>query len=466
MAQIPFGFVSAAQGRRSLMNDICSAVSAEFGSSDKSDLHSLPFSALVPALSFALDLTEGRPMGHVLRSCVIGMRIGRAIQLPDAILSNLYCALILKDVGCSSNSSRTPEIVGSSESSVKSEASTVWKKRAALDREEGAYHAATAPVSLDELIRSRCERAASISHDLGLAAEVTEAIYAVDERWDGSGSPIGLHGEQISLLARIISIAQAIDIATERFGRVTALEIISRRSGTWFDNDLVVAANLLHDRGELWEDLQPAGLLARVMALEPEHRTQAVVQCSVDDICIAFAEVVDAKSPFTFAHSTGVARVAVSIAERMGVDQESVKILHRAALLHDIGKLSVPTSILEKPCGLNEAEWSYIHQHPRYTWEILSKIPGFEEIAIIAAAHHERLDGSGYPHGLSESELPLLARILAVADVYDALSCSRPYRKKLDSEQVLKLMRGDGPHALDQSCLNALASVAKQAYLV
>src|ERR1700754_2514069 len=166
------------------MNDICSAVSAEFGKSDKSDLHSLPFSALVPALSFALDLTEGRPMGHVLRSCVIGMRIGRAIKLPEAMLSNLYCALILKDVGCSNNSSRTPEIVGAGELSGERSASIVWKKHAALDREERAYHAANAPVSLEELIRSRCERAASISHDLGLPAEVTEAIYAVDERWN------------------------------------------------------------------------------------------------------------------------------------------------------------------------------------------------------------------------------------------------------------------------------------------
>jgi putative nucleotidyltransferase with HDIG domain len=447
------------------MNDICSAVSAELGESDKSDLHSLPFSALVPALSFALDLTEGRPMGHVLRSCILGMRIGMAIRLPETMLSNLYCALILKDVGCSSNSSRTPEIVGPIDPSEKRDVSTAWKRPTEVEREQ-AYHQTTASVSLEELIRSRCERAASISHDLGLAAEVTEAIYAVDERWDGSGSPIGLQGSQISLLARIVSIAQAIDIAAERFGRATALEIISRRSGTWFDNDLVITVNLLHDRGELWEELQPAGLLSRVVALEPEHRTKAIVQCSIDDICIAFAEVVDAKSPFTFAHSTGVAKVAVSIAEWMGVDREEIKLLHRAALLHDIGKLSVPTSILEKPGGLSEAEWTYIRQHPRYTWEIISKIPGFEGIAMIAAAHHERLDGSGYPHGLREAELPLLARILAVADVYDALSCSRPYRKKLDCEQVLKLMRGDGPHALDQSCLNALAGVTKQAYII
>ena len=219
-----------------------------------------------------------------------------------------------------------------------------------------------------------------------------------------------------------------------------------------------MATNLLHDRGELWKDLRTQELLSHVIDLEPTG-LHAVVDCAVEDICVAFAEVVDAKSPFTFAHSTSVASIAVSIAEKMGMDQENIKLLYRAALLHDIGKLSVPTSILEKPGVLTQVEWSYIHQHPRYTHEILSKIPGFGEIAAIAATHHERLDGSGYPHGLVASELSLPARILCVADVYDALSSARPYRKQLERNQVLKLMRSDAPHALDQSCLDALSSV-------
>ena len=182
----------------------------------------------------------------------------------------------------------------------------------------------------------------------------------------------------------------------------------------------------------------------------------------MDNICLAFAEVVDAKSPFTFTHSTGVARTAISIAKVMGLHSRDTKLLERAALLHDIGKLGVPNVILEKPGKLTPWEWHYIYKHPRYTKEILDKIPGFEEIAEVAAAHHEKLDGSGYPRGLQGSQLPLLARILTVADIYDALSSSRPYRLKLQCEEVLTLMRGDAPLTLDQSCMDALATAMRQ----
>ena len=439
---------------------------------------SLPFSSLIPSLSFALDLTEGQPMGHVLRSCLIGMRIGEMIRLPEAMQANLYYALLLKDIGCNSNFSRTSEIIGPSrlrskvaalrewvsveleefQSSTEKESSG-WRSqngiRRTLDKTESYCF------SFDEASRRRCERGARISRDLGLPREVTEAIYEVDERWDGTGNPNGLRGEEISLLSRIISLAQTLDIAATRYGRATAIDIVSRRCGTWFDTGLVTMANLLHGRHDLWEDLESPGLLSLVISLEPSHQIQASDQLAVDDICFAFAEVVDAKSPFTFTHSTGVAKIAVSIAEMMGQDPRSSKLLQRAGHLHDIGKLSVPNFILEKPGSLTSKEWGYIRQHPRYTKEILYKIPGFEETAEIAAAHHEKLDGSGYPHGLHSSELPLSARILTVADIYDALCSSRPYRKQLGCEEVLSFMRRDSPHALDASCLDALTAVVK-----
>jgi putative nucleotidyltransferase with HDIG domain len=215
----------------------------------------------------------------------------------------------------------------------------------------------------------------------------------------------------------------------------------------------------MQDRYKLCDELQSIPLLQRVIALEPEHRTLTGSMFVVDNICHAFAEVVDAKSPFTFAHSTGVAKIAVLIAESMGKDEDSVKLLQRAGLLHDIGKLGVPRAILEKPASLTPMEWSSIHQHPRYTKQILDKIPGFEAIARIASAHHEKLDGSGYPDGLLSSDIPSLVRILTVADIYEALSSARPYRKSLDPDQVLKLMRQDAPHALDHDVLDVLTKL-------
>ena len=442
--------------------------------SKSSDFHSVSFAALIPALSFALDLTEDRPMGHVLRTCIIGMHIGVKIHLPPEQLTNLFRALLLKDVGCSTGTYRSAEMTIPDR----------FNRTVSLFRRKGkdsngarcvgtlieAAEAKAVPASLRpqdkgrsalaSVIKYRCERAARIAHDLGLPIEVTEALYEVDERWDGSGYPNGLKGVQISVLSRIISIAQTLDIAAQRFGRTTAVELVSRRCGAWFDQGLVATSNLLHNCCELWEDLDSADLISRVKSLEPAHMG-STDSLDVDNICMAFAEVVDAKSPFTFTHSTGVASIATSMAELMGQSLNDIKLIHRAALLHDIGKLGVPKFILEKPGSLSPVEWERVYEHPHNTREILIQIPGFDEIAHIAALHHEKLDASGYPYRFDGSQLPLLARILTVADIYDALSSQRPYRHNLTKKQALEIMRNEAPHALDKYCLESLAMVAE-----
>jgi HD-GYP domain-containing protein (c-di-GMP phosphodiesterase class II) len=124
--------------------------------------------------------------------------------------------------------------------------------------------------------------------------------------------------------------------------------------------------------------------------------------------------------------------------------------------LHDIGKLSVPNTILEKPAPLTAAEWDVVRMHPYYTLQILRRIPGFEELSDVAAAHHEKLDGSGYFRHWDAAQLTKPARILAVADRFDALAARRPYRDALPLETVFDAMREEAPHALDAECLEAL----------
>jgi HD-GYP domain-containing protein (c-di-GMP phosphodiesterase class II) len=133
-----------------------------------------------------------------------------------------------------------------------------------------------------------------------------------------------------------------------------------------------------------------------------------------------------------------------------------MKLLRRAALLHDIGKLSVPNSILEKPGKLTGEEWKVVKAHPFYTLEILNRIPGFQRLSQDAAAHHEKLDGSGYWRGWGSDQLSRYARILAVADIFDALHAKRPYRDGLPIEKVFEILRQDAPHALDLPCVEAL----------
>jgi putative nucleotidyltransferase with HDIG domain len=192
-----------------------------------------------------------------------------------------------------------------------------------------------------------------------------------------------------------------------------------------------------------------------VLDLAPE-RVHQLTAADVDLICEAFADVVDAKSSFTFRHSVGVTAAARQIARRLGLSPERQQMVNRAALLHDLGKLRVPNCILDKPGKLTASEWLVVQEHPHLTQQILSRIASFRELAQIAGAHHEKLDGSGYPNHLASRQLPLEARIITVADVYGALTEDRPYRSGLTHEDALALLIRDAPQKLDPDCCEAL----------
>jgi putative nucleotidyltransferase with HDIG domain len=192
-----------------------------------------------------------------------------------------------------------------------------------------------------------------------------------------------------------------------------------------------------------------------VLEYEPVN-SQGVAAAEVDRICEAFAEVVDAKSPFTYRHSLGVAEVATSLATVLKLPPERVHLVRRAALLHDLGKLAIPNTILDKSGELSGDEWQVVLQHPRLTREILARIEPFAELAIIAGAHHEKLDGTGYPDHLTGPQLSLEARIVAVADVYQALTELRSYRKGLSHHEAMKILYRLAANKLDPHCVAAM----------
>ncbi|GAC1640730.1 MAG: HD domain-containing protein [Candidatus Acidiferrum sp.] len=431
-------------------------------------------SELISALSYALDLTEGRPMGHSVRSCVIGMRIAQAIGMPAKAQADLYYTLLLKDAGCSSNSSRLFHILNSDEIRAKRDVKTTdWTKVGRDSLQYAVTHVATdsplpqriwqlmqvaATQQRDscELVKIRCERGSEIAKKLGFSGEVAEGIHSLDEHWNGRGYPDGLSGNEIPMFANIANLAQTLEVFFANYGAKEAIGAGQRRSGRWFNPELVKAAISLSQTGVLWNGLQDENLLAKILELEPDNRQLIADDETIDNICLAFADVIDAKSPFTYRHSNGVAEAAAEIATCFGMSDREKKQLNRAALLHDIGKLSVPNSILEKPGKLTADEFQVVRNHPYYTYEILRRVPAFESIGADAAAHHERLNGTGYWRGLSGEQLSLPARILAVADVFDALRAKRPYRDALPLEKVFSMMREDAPHALDWPCLDAL----------
>jgi putative nucleotidyltransferase with HDIG domain len=312
-----------------------------------------------------------------------------------------------------------------------------------------------------DLTKIRCERGASIARRIGLSEETAEAIHGLDELWNGEGHPYGFRGEDIPRLSRIMSLAQAVEVFARARGSQAALDVARARSGHWYDPQMVLALESLARRGDLWREVEQSAKLAP--ALEPAETAWRADDETIERISLAFADVIDAKSPFTHRHSTGVAGAAQAIARSLGLPESDVVLLRRAALLHDIGKLSVSNTILDKPGKLDDAEWKVVREHPRYSFEILRRIPGFGDIAALAASHHEKLDGSGYFRGLEADQLPLTARILVVADVYDALAARRPYRDALPKEQVLAIMARETPRAIDAQCFYALSGVYQQA---
>lgn len=436
---------------------------------------------ILSALSFALDLTEGAVPGHALRSCLLGMRLGREFGLGAAQMASLYYALLLKDVGCSSNSARLCQIIGGGDerklkSGVKLEdwtqpgkpkASTfklLWETvlpgSNPVERAAAILHIGfTQHRNNREVITLRCDRGAHILRKLGLGDTAAEAVRGLDEHWDGSGYPECRIGSDIPIEARILAVAQHLDVFASEEGTGRAIEVLRERSGRWFDPELVRIASSLHVGYGLWSsalsETPEHETRRRVLEIAPEE-VNKLEAGDIDLICEAFADVVDAKSSFTYRHSMGVTDAAVAIACQLNLSTERVRLVHRAALLHDLGKLSVPNSVLDKPGKLDASEWQIVQGHPRLTREILSRIRRFDQLALIAGAHHEKLDGSGYPDHLMGSSLPLEARIIAVADVYGALTENRPYRAGLPIEQVQEIMSKDIPTKLDPDCYEAL----------
>jgi putative nucleotidyltransferase with HDIG domain len=434
-------------------------------------------SELLAALSRAVDLTAGYTTGHAVRSCLIAMRIADRLDLPPAGRSALFYALLLKDTGCSATSPAISELFeGTDEMAVKRALSPANARP--LSRQLGFIVQTGAGRGLrgrirhlnrvarhvsrttDEVFGTRCERGAEIARLLTLPEATAATIASMPEHWDGSGRPRGLKGEEIPLGARIAGIAQTFDAVLAIDGLDAAYAVIRRKRASMFDPSLVaVLEDLRHDTA-FWRELQDGSLAPQLAAVEPADRILVADDALLDRVAQAFAQVVDAKSPYTADHSERVATVAVSIATELGLSPPAIADLRRAALLHDIGKLGVPNSILDKPGRLTAQEWDVVRRHPEWTHQVLDRVAELRGIAEVAAAHHERLDGSGYHRGLGADELSLPARILAVADVYDALTADRAYRAAMPAEQALGILRGDAGTKLDADAVDALSAVA------
>jgi HD-GYP domain-containing protein (c-di-GMP phosphodiesterase class II) len=440
---------------------------------------SLKLSELIGSLSYALDITEGQPAGHCVRCCWIGTHIGRQIGLPEDQLWELYYTLLLKDLGCSSNAARICALYMTDDLDFKRDYKKVGDslpqvlgfvlKHTGLKAGLAERFRSVMTILRDgpeiarDLVATRCQRGAEIASLLRFPQGVSDGIYSLDEHYNGQGKPARLAGDAIPVYSRIALLAQVIDVFHTENGRAAALAEVQARSGQWFDPQLVDAFAEVARADAFWTVLAGAGIDEAVTGLQPAGRFQQPLDDDyLDDIATAFGQVVDAKSPYTSGHSGRVALYTDMIAEALGMSLDRRRWLKRGALLHDVGKLGVSNSVLDKAGALDRAEWDAVKLHAEFTETILGRIAPFRELAEIAGAHHERLDGSGYPRGLGADDIRLETRIITTADIFDAITAARPYRGAIPIPQALEMMGKTVGSALDPLCFDALVRAVER----
>ena len=432
-------------------------------------------SELLGALSTALDMTEGQPIGHCMRTCWIGTNIGLRLGLEGSRLHDLYYSLLLKDLGCTSNAARICQLFLSDDIQFKKdllltddssmpEAVRFLLSHTAVgqdlsDRLKQLFFVAANKKTINrDLIDTRCTRGADIARQMRFGDDVAEGILHLDERWDGTGHPRRLRGDEIPLNAQIALLSQVVDVFAKAQGPNAAVAEVQRRSGRWFNPELVEMFLDVAEAPDFWQVWGSSMLEAYLLRLEPALVSAKVDDGYLDDITLAFASIIDSKSPYTSGHSDRVTGFTDVIAAELGVSEARRRWLRRGALLHDIGKLGISSQILDKPGKLDDAEWAAIRMHPVYTEQVLSRVAAFRELAPMAAAHHERLDGAGYPLGLTASQISLETRIITTGDIFDALTADRPYRPAMPVETALKLMADMTGTAVDPDCFAALCA--------
>jgi len=366
------------------------------------------FADVISALSLALDLAEKKQLQHARRVTYVAMRLAERVGLPPDDLKKIYLAGMLHDIG----------ITGHFE------------------------EVETSPES--ELVRRHPLKGKEIVDQLPHCAGTGDIIACHHERWDGNGYPGGLRGPEIPLPSRIIFLADRFEVEFHNRGTLLDAETLLARwlgdkASTLFDPQLCEVLSSLMREMEFILDFSSPYLASIIERRRPSYVT-TLDQQELEKVGLAFAELIDNKSPFTANHSQGVAALATFIAAEMGFPTDLGSRIRIAGLLHDLGKMAVPTSLLDKPARLTPEEFRVIKTHPYYTRLILGHIRGLEEMATVASMHHEKLDGGGYPAGLRAPELPLEARIIAVADMYEALTAHRPYRQGLSSREALGLL--------------------------
>ena len=395
---------------------------------------------LVAALSLGVDLGFGQPMEHVLRQCLIALRLADHAGLSEQDRVAVYYTALLVNVGCHSDAHEQAKWFGDDIKlksgkyahdfgSLRGTLATmrlVGAGNPPLHRfRVGLEFALSGHRQLDGMISQHARLARALAEQLELPGQVREAVGAAYEQWDGRGWPGDLRGEAVPAAARMAQFAEFLEVAHRVGGTQSATALARRQAGKQFDPAL--AALVCARAEEIFGGLEAIPAWQTVIDAEPALAVE-LSEAQLDSALAAIANFVDLKSPFTLGHSVAVADLAGGAGHRLGLPREEVLVLRRAGLVHGFGRLGVSNAIWDRPGPLSAGEWERIRMYPYLTERMLHQSAALAPLGEIAVQHRERLDGSGYPRGLSGGAISRPARVLGAADAYQSMREPRPHR--------------------------------------
>ena len=427
---------------------------------------------VLAALSIAIDLGLGLPMEHVLRSSLLASMLADELELSDEQRATVYYTNLVLWIGCHADSHEFSHWFGDDLAMRRDSYQLDWSGATymrfllqrtgshlpVVQRNQLLFTLMTAPkAQMAALIHSHCLSAGLMAESIGLDRAVAEAVECAYERWDGRGLPDGRRGDQIPLATRVVQLAETCEVHPRTHGTSGALAMTRDRSGRQFDPLLVQVLAKCRDR---IDGLPDQDVWTRALQLAPDHDV-ILSGSELDTLLGAIGDFADLKCPFTVGHSRAVAELAASAAMRMGLTSTDVDVIRRAALVHNLGRMGVPNSVWERSAPLSESDRDRVRLYPYLTGRVLHRVQGMESVTAVAEAHRERLDGSGYPHGLRSSALPITQRILAAADSYRGSLEHRPHRPAHDRETAAIRLRGEAEGGrLDPTAVDAVLFVA------
>jgi HD-GYP domain-containing protein (c-di-GMP phosphodiesterase class II)/DNA-binding CsgD family transcriptional regulator len=399
---------------------------------------------LLAAITLATDLGRGFPQEKALRTCLVALRIAEELGFRERALRDVFYAGLVHPVGCTAFTYEAAHLFGTSEFTAIPAFAPVDAARpmealsAIRESVRGEAPARQVRATLRNVtagrrfqayaLRADCEAGASFTRHFGLGDGVARIVVHMHARWDGNGMPRNLAGDEIEPGARLLALANQVEIFHRTAGREETLAMVRRRAAGWFDPAAVAALERCAVR--IFDELEAGSVWDAVLGAEP-GATASVSVARLDELAAAMAGFVDVKSPYLLGHSGGVAALAEQAAAALGLGADASTALRTAGLVHDIGRVAVSNLVWDKRGGLTASEWEQVRLHPYHGERILARSAALRPLAELAGMHHERADGSGYHRGVTAAALPVPARLLAAADAFRAMIEPRPHRQAL-----------------------------------